>query len=244
MRRTLMTLALIAVAGPLAAQQQMGGMNDPTKQIKGSGQLPSGWQMRFDPVLPGRGGVMPAVTTHDITEVDVKTMGSGLHFTTGPAAIYYNTKDVGTGEYAVTATFSQRKSVAHEAYGMFIGGANLQDSTQSYIYFVIKPCHSRCGNPGLTLGEILISRRSSNGRPQAIVPLTHDDAIVTDDPTDGHATNKMTIHVAKDTVHFMLNDKLVRAVPKSQLGGPTDGQAGLRINHNIDVHVDWKGVTK
>jgi hypothetical protein len=37
----------------------------------------------------------------------------------------------------------------------------------------------------------------------------------------------------------------VRALSKAQLNGAgTDGQAGIRINHNIDVHVDWKGVTK
>jgi hypothetical protein len=93
------------------------------------------------------------------------------------------------------------------------------------------------------MGEILISKRSSNGRPTALVPIRHDDAVVTDDPKDGHATNKMTIHVAKDAVHFILNDKLVAEIPKSQIG-ETDGQAGIRINHNIDVHVAWDGVKK
>jgi len=236
-----MVVAMLAVATPLVAQQQMGAMNDPTKKIQGSGKLPDGWVARFDPprVRPGQ----PPPPAPQLTEVNVVTMGSGLHFTSGPAAIYYNTKDVATGEYTVEATFSQRKSVQHEAYGIFFGGSNLQDSTQSYTYFVIKPCHSQCGNPGITLGEILISRRSSDGRPQAIVPLTHDDAINTDDPKDGHATNKMTVRVAKDSVHFLLNDKPVRTLAKSQVG-PTDGQAGVRINHNIDVHVDWKGVKK
>ncbi len=244
MRRTTLVVAMLAVAAPLMAQaQQMGAMNDPTKKVQGSGKLPDGWMARFDPprVRPGQ----PTPAAPSLTEVNVVTMGSGLHFTSGPAAIYYNPKDMGSGEYTVTATFSQRKSVQHEAYGIFIGGKNLQDSSQSYLYFVIKPCHSQCGNPGLTLGELLISRRSSDGRPQAIVPLSHHDAIVTDDPTDGHATNKLAIHVAKDSVHFLINDKLVKGLAKSELNGAaTDGQAGIRINHNIDVHVDWKGVTK
>ena len=53
------------------------------------------------------------------------------------------------------------------------------------------------------------------------------------------------IHVAPDTVHFMVNGKLVKALAKSELmGAKTDGQAGIRINHNTDLHVDWKGVTK
>ena len=235
MRRTLSILAALALAAPLAAQQQ-GAMNhDPTNAVKGSGKLPDGWMLRFD---PQRSGVVPKAE-----EVNFVTMGSGYHFTSGPAAIYYNTKDQGSGEYAVSATFGQRKSVNHEAYGIFIGGQNLQDSTQTYTYFVIKPCSSRCGTPGAPMGEILISKRSSDGKPVALVPIRHDDAVNTDDPKDGHASNKMTIHVAKDTVHFVLNDKLVAAVPKSQIGN-TDGQAGIRINHNIDVHVAWDGVKK
>lgn len=238
MRRTLIALAALSMAAPLAAQQQAGAAHDPTNKVKGSGQLPSGWMMRYDP--PRGNAPMP-----ETNEINFVTMGSGFHFTTGPAAIYYNPKDVATGEYAVSATFSQRKSVQHEAYGIFIGGKNLQDSTQSYLYFVVKPCHSKCGQEGLTLGEILISARSSNGRPTAIVPLTHDDAVNTDDPKDGHATNKFTIHVAKDSVHFLLNDKLVRGIAKSQLNGiSTDGQVGYRINHNIDVHVSPITITK
>lgn len=236
MRKTLSVLAALAIAAPLAAQQQMGAMNhDPTMAVKGSGKLPDGWMMRYD---PQRDGHIPKTE-----EVNVVTMGSGLHFTSGPAAIYYNAKDQGSGVYAVSATFSQRKSVAHEAYGIFIGGHNLQDSTQSYTYFVIKPCSSKCGTPGVPMGEILISQRKSNGKPVALVPTRHDDAVVTDDPKDGHATNKLMIHVAQDTVHFLLNDKLVAAIPKSQIG-TTDGQAGVRINHNIDVHVAWQGVSK
>jgi hypothetical protein len=235
MRTSLPIIAALVIAAPLSAQRMQG---DPTNQVKGTGKLPDGWSARFDPGRPGA----PA---HALTEVNFVTMGSGYHFTSGPAAIYYNPKDMGSGEYLVEATFSQRKSVTHEAYGIFIGGHNLQDSTQSYTYFVIKPCSSKCGTPGAPMGEILISQRTSDGKPAALVPITHDDNVHTDDPADGHATNKIAIHVAKDTVHFILNDKLVKAIPKSQLNGlSTDGQAGIRINHNIDVHVDWKGVSK
>jgi hypothetical protein len=238
MRKTLCVLSAFVIATPLAAQQQAGRANmnhDPTHAVKGSGNLPDGWQLRYD---PQRDGHIPAMT-----EVNFITMGSGYHFTSGPAAIYYNPKDMASGEYQISATFSQRKSVNHEAYGLFIGGKDLQTENQTYTYFVIKPCSTKCGTPGVPMGEILISKRSSNGRPTALVPIRHDDAVVTDDPKDGHATNKMTIHVAKDAVHFILNDKLVAEIPKSQIG-ETDGQAGIRINHNIDVHVAWDGVKK
>jgi hypothetical protein len=239
MRKTLCVLSALAIATPVAAQQQAGkmaGMNhDATHAVKGSGKLPDGWQLRYDPQRDGKVPSMDAV--------NFVTMGSGYHFTSGPAAIYYNSKDMGSGEYQVSATFSQRKSMNHEAYGIFIGGKDLQTPNQTYTYFVIKPCSSKCGTPGAQMGEILISKRTSDGKPVELVPIRHDDAVVTDDPKDGHATNKMTIHVAKDAVHFILNDKLVAEVPKSQIGD-TDGQAGVRINHNIDVHVAWEGVKK
>lgn len=239
MRPTILAFAALAAAAPLCAQQ-MAGHADPTHAIKGTGVLPTGWMMRFDP--PRAGQAAPT-----IDQINFVTMGSGYHFNTGPAAIYYNPKDKATGEYTVSATFSQRHSMGHEAYGIFVGGNNLQESNQSYLYFVIKPCRSKgnCTDPGATLGEILISARSSDGKPTAIVPITHDAAVNVDDPTDGHATNTLAIHVRKDDVQFAVNDKVVRTLTRAELNGaPTDGFTGIRINHNTDVHVVWNGVSK
>lgn len=240
MRNVLIVVTALALVAPLAAPLAAQAHADPTAQVKGSGKLPAGWMMRFDPTAAGR----PAPTPEQV--VFVPTAG-GFHFTSGPAAIYYNPKDMGKGEFAVTATFTQKASVGHEAYGIFIGGKDLQDSTQSYIYFVIKPCRSRgdCKEAGATLGEAMVSQRSGDGKPVALVPSAHSELVHADDPTDGHATNNLLIHVAADSIHFVLNGKLFAAVAKSQLhGATTDGQTGIRINHNIDVQVDWKGVDK
>ncbi|HMA25703.1 MAG: hypothetical protein ACM37U_14105 [Gemmatimonas sp.] len=238
MRSLITAAALLSMAMPLAAQQQM-GKADPTNAVKGTGQLPSGLMMRFDPidnpanVRPGRPA--PAKPTPDL--VKVVTMGSGLHFTTGPAAIYYNPKDAASGVYAVSASFGAKKSMQHEAYGIFIGGSNLQDSTQSYLYFEIRPMD----------GSILIQHRNGDvaSKMDKIVPWTPNDAVSKDDPTDGHSANTLMIHVAPDSVHFLVNGKLVKGMAKSELmGAKTDGQTGIRINHNTDIHVDWKGVSK
>jgi len=220
-----LSLAALAAASPLAAQR-----GDPTMTVTGSGKLPDGWMLRFDPT---RGGA-PAPP---MNAVSFETMGSGFHVKSGPAAIYYNTKDMGSGQFQITATFKQSKSMQHEAFGVFFGGANLQDSTQSYIYMVIKPFD----------GTVRIARRNSNGRPTDIVAenaAAPEAAINRDSPTDGSATNTLLIHVAKDTVHFAINGKVVKAIAKSALGGSTDGQAGLRINHNMDLHIDGYAVKK
>jgi hypothetical protein len=99
MRKTLCVLSALVLATPVAAQQQAGASKDPTAAVKGSGKLPDGWSVRFDPSRPNQ----PVPKTEDVNFV---TMGSGFHFTSGPAGIYYNAKDMGSGEYAVTATFS------------------------------------------------------------------------------------------------------------------------------------------
>lgn len=216
---------VVVVASPLRAQ--MPGMNqDPTTQIKGSGTLPAGWTMRFDParVVAGR----PAPAPHAMTEIDFRPMGPGFHITTGPAAVYYRTADVAKGEYTVSVSLSQRKSMQHEAYGLFVGGNNLQDSTQSYLYFVVRPMD----------GGILINYRGSDAKPKAIVAWTPDAAVNKDDATDGHATNALAIHVGKDAVDFIANDKTVKSIPRSELAGiNTDGNVGLRVNHNLDLHI-------
>ncbi|HET9425424.1 MAG TPA: hypothetical protein VFO55_08640 [Gemmatimonadaceae bacterium] len=209
-------LLLAAVAAPLAAQ---GGMEHGTK-VRGSGKLPAGWNVRFD------------AAGSALTEVDVRQAGTALAFRTGPAGIYWNTKDIATGSYTVSATFVQKKSMQQEAYGIFVGGQNLSDPTQNYLYFAIKP----------QAGTFLINHRSGNGRPRAIVSLTPSPAINKDAPGTGAATNAIAIRVAKDSLHFYVNGVEVRTFAKSALPGVVpDGIAGLRINHSLDIEVrDFK----
>lgn len=234
MRNSLLALLVVtaAVAAPLHAQA--GGMAmDPTTQIKGTGTLPAGWSMRFDParMMPGR----PAPAPHAMTEVDFRAMAPGFHVTSGPAAIYYRAADAAKGDYTVSASFSQRKGMQHEAYGLFVGGNNLQDSTQAYLYFVIRPMD----------GSILISYRSSDARPRALQAWTADAAVNKDDATDGHATNALAVQVRADAVTFMANGKVVKTIPRLELAGiRTDGLVGLRINHNIDLHIADFGLKK
>ena len=80
-RRSLTTLSLLALAAaPLAAQDA----SDPTHKVAG-GALPAGWMRRTDR------------PTDKLTDAKFVAMGPGYHVTSGPAAIYWNPKNVTAG---------------------------------------------------------------------------------------------------------------------------------------------------
>ncbi|MFL5612764.1 MAG: hypothetical protein ACJ796_03800 [Gemmatimonadaceae bacterium] len=219
MRKTIFTLALVVTASPVFAQAaQQGKDNDPTHKVAG-GISAAGWMGRLDPQAERRG--------MKIEDAKFSAMGSGYHITSGPAAIYWNPKDAVKGNYTVSASFTQTKAPMHpEAYGLFIGGTNLSDSTQSYVYFETR------GD-----GKYLINHRAGND-VHKIVDWTDTDATNKADAA-GKATNELAIRVTSDSVDFLANGKLVKGFTKAEMHNfAADGQTGIRVNHNLDVHVD------
>jgi uncharacterized low-complexity protein len=102
---------------------------DADKATKGTGKLPAGWKGRFD-----------SPETKD-TSLTVASEGPSLKFTTGPdaAGIYYRADMKATGNYELSAAFSQLKPSEHaEAYGLFIGGTDLDKPSQRYTYFLLR----------------------------------------------------------------------------------------------------------
>jgi len=150
--------------------------------------------------------------------------GSQWEVQTGPAHILYAAKDSAAGVYAVSATIQQLEKPTHpEAYGLFFGGSGLSSpGTQKYGYFVVRGS-----------GEYLIKTR--DGTTTKDVAAWQASPNVPKEDGSGKGTYKLTVHFAPDTAHFLVNDKLVAAVPRSQL--PSAGIAGLRINHNLHLLV-------
>src|SRR3712207_7301414 len=52
----------------------------------------------------------------------------------------------------------------------------------------------------------------------------------------GQASNQLTVRVGADSVRFLANGQQVAAISRQTITR-TGGKAGLRINHNLDIHV-------
>ena len=215
MRKTVVTLAIGAMIAPamLAAQ-------DTTKKVAGGGELAAGWQMRVDP-RAGSG-----------TPPKFVAMGSGFHATSGSRAIYWRPADVAKGNYKVEATFTLSKAPGHaEAYGLVFSGRDLTTPKQNYMYFTLG------GN-----GTYLIKHRAGDADSEihTIADWTPSDAIAKADAA-GKSTDKLEVVVGAQKVQYMINGKEVYSMDRAKVPGGTDGIAGIRVSHNLDVHIsDFK----
>jgi hypothetical protein len=207
MRVALTILTALALAEPVVGQTP----GDPDKNVQGGVQVP-GWQARLDRA------------NQKVENLKFVTMGPGLHVTTGPAAILFKPENAAKGNYQVTATFVLSKLPEHqEAYGLFIGGANLTGDNQRYTYFLLRED-----------GKFLIKRRNGAETP-SIVEWT-DHASVQKPNAQGRLKNTLTVAVGADKVRFLVNGTEVASQARSAVDA--EGIAGLRVNHNLDVHVD------
>lgn len=209
MRRMMLATAFVVAATPLAAQG-----NDPDHKVAGGGKLPAGWAVRLDRA------------NGKMEDVKFAPMGSGYHVTLGPAAIFYNPAHKATGYYTAMATIAQTKAPAHlEAYGLIVGGRNLDAPNQEYLYFIVRQD-----------GKYMIKHRAGS-EVHTIVDWTDHSAIIKADAS-GKATNTVAIRSTRDSILYLVNNSVVHGQDRAHAGaGITDGQVGLRVNHNLDVHI-------
>jgi hypothetical protein len=211
MKRTLLTTTMFAALGATMVLAQMQHQHDPDK-MQGGGSLPAGWSARLD-----NGSTTP-------TGVNISGTAAALHFQSGPAGIYYKTADTASGTYTVSATFTQVEPSAHpEAYGLFIGGADLAGADQKYTYFLVRQD-----------GKALVKRRAGTATP-TVMNWT-ENAAVKKAAADGKMTNALSIEVGKDKVRFLANGTEVASAMPDQVDA--HGIAGVRVNHNLNVQVE------
>jgi hypothetical protein len=157
------------------------------------------------------------------------TSGNSWEITTGPAHIVYSSNDLATGSYTVSSTIEQLEKPTHpEAFGMFIGGTNLDKPNQSYTYFLVRGS-----------GEMLVKVREGDAT-RDVVKWSASPALPKEDAS-GKATYKFDVRVGADSIWLSVNG--AKAASLAKAGLPTDGIAGLRINHNLHVRATPVAIT-
>ncbi len=173
-----------------------------------------GWEHRLD-----FGGDVNDVLSFD-------TMGKGVHVTTEGAgfAIFWQPDSMAKGDFTISASFTQMEPSGHpNAYGLFLGGADLADDGQQYTYFMLRQG-----------GEFLIRKRMGEDLPILVEWTAHD--AVNDLNDDGSSNNTLSVEAAGDTVRFLVNGTEVATQPRSAVD--TDGITGLRVTHLLNMHID------
>lgn len=168
--------------------------------------------------------------TQKLGDIKYSASGGGWEVTTGPAHILWSPKHVAKGNYTISATFDQLAKPTHpEGFGIFVGGSDLSGPNQSYLYFLVRGS-----------GEIFAQTRKGDVLTGRIAWQKSYAAPVADSTGKGKYT--LAMRVAGDSIHFLVNGHQAAALPKKDM--VTDGIYGVRINHNLHVHVSPVTITK
>ena len=190
-------------------------------------QAPEGLQVRIDRSTN-------AQDPDNTPDIKIMTMGNGFHVIGGPAGTYWDPKNTATGDYTVKATFNLMEPSNHtNYYGLVFGGSDLAGPNQAYTYFIV-------AQNGQFQIRTRMADKAMSVHPTGRGGQAHE-AIKTPG-ADGQSTNMLEVRVAGDTVSYVVNGTVVHTTPKSAVR--TDGIAGVRINHVLNVHVENFEITK
>lgn len=183
------------------------------------------WKMRVDRSTN-------AQDPDDNPELKVVAMGKGVRITGGPAGVFWNPADNLSGNYTIRATFNLQQPSNHtNYYGIVFGGVDLDGPKQTYSYFVVAQN-----------GTFQIRHLAAGAaQPTNIMGRTAHASIV--QPTaGGQSTNRLEVRVAGDTITYLVNGQTVHSGPKGTTN--TNGLAGVRVNHMLDVQVEGFEIVK
>ncbi len=212
---------LVTLATPLEAQQPAPAagqhQHDPGMPIEGGGVFPAGWTVRTD-------------EAGQTSQIKFVTMSPGWHVTVGTAAIYYRATDQAKAPFTLTTKIHLFPGTGshQEAFGLFIGGEDLAGAKEEYTYFLIR------GD-----GTFKVKQRDGD-KVSDVTPGWTANAAIVQGKADGPVANVLVVAATADKVSFQVNGKEVWSGKMKD----TNGQVGLRINHNLNLHVESLALTK
>jgi hypothetical protein len=207
-----------------AAQAQ----DEQTRNVANGGVSVKGWTGQVD------GGA-------SLSADKVTMEGNAIHVTTGPAGGFWNPTNKASGDYTVSATFTEPKYMnlnSHpHPYGLFIGGNDMGTPNQSYLY-----C-AAYGNGNFIVRGFGPAAFQMNGRGAANAAV--HKAAAKDEPV----TQQIAMSVKGDKVSCSINGTEVASYTKADVVGAgklksTDGVYGIRFAHNTDGLVTDLKVSK
>jgi hypothetical protein len=151
----------------------------------------------------------------------------GIRVQTGPAGIAYRADDVVVrGDMHLQATFLQFGAPIgyREAFGLFVGGVDLQGPDIEYTYLLVR-----------TTGDYLVKRRVGP-TTQTLADWTPHPSVRRVVEEGDEPVNILSIDVYEGESHSAVNGDVVHVEPSSRVR--PYGTAGVRVNHRLDVRVD------
>jgi hypothetical protein len=202
-RPSVIATAVFFVIPMLASAQ---GQADASRSIAGGGISVPGWQGRVDP------GVQESVNDAKLSQE-----GGALHVITGPAIIYWNPANTASGDYTVSATFTEPKFM----------NLNMGTPQQTDLY-----C-AAYGSGNFIVRGFGPAAFQMNGRREANAAVHKADA------PGQPVTQQIAMSVKGDKVECAINGTVVASYDKAQVVGPgklksTDGVYGIRFAHNTE----------
>jgi len=215
-------VALVVPTAPSAAPQM-----DPDRVVPGGGIFANGWKGK----VPDRSSIAAGRTIND----SKFSMENGAYvINAGPAGIYWNSSNMATGDYTISATFKEPNYMSANShdhpYGIFIGGNKL-DTDQNSLLYCSAYGDGRYILRGFGPAPFQLNAR---GTPSEAV---HKAA------AKGEAVSQdIAVSVKGDKVTCSINGTVVETRDKSELVMPgklesLDGIYGIRVSHNLDVIV-------
>jgi hypothetical protein len=165
---------------------------------------------------------MPLTLTTRLT-----SMGAGgFQYVGGPAGTLWMPAQTASGDYTLSATFTQNEPAGHtNYYGLVFGGSDLGEATQRYLYFMVAQN-----------GAFLIKERTGDETVDLEGGSTEHPSVQVP-PEGGSAINELAVRVAGDTVSYVVNGTEVHSNSRTDAFATTDGTVGVRVNHVLNVTV-------
>jgi hypothetical protein len=222
-------LIVVLASAPVLASAQAPA--DASHAVQGGGIFAAGWQGQLDP------GAKEAVSDAKLTKD-----GDALHVITGPAISYWNPANTASGDYTVSATFTEPQFMGLNShphpYGILIGGNDMGTAQQTELY-----CAAYGSGNFIVRGFGPAAFQVNGAHKEA------NDAIHKAAAPGQPVSQTIAMSVKGDKVECAINGTVVASYDKSAVVGAgklksTDGVYGIRFAHNTEGTVTDLKVTK